>query len=345
MQGEEKMKTALSAFAFLLALIGSATAQDKAVELKFSTWLPPQHGMHDAVKPWIESVAAKSNNTIKLTLYPAQQLGKADDHYDMARDGIADITYIAVGYQAGRLPIAVAANVPFMMSNADGGSRGFDEWYRQYAAREMKDVRFCLAFVHDPGTLHGKKKITRPEELKGMKIRSAHSTMADFVTLLGGTNVRVSAPEARSALESGVADAITFPWKSILLFGIDKVVTHSMDSNFYVSGFSWVMNKDKYDGMSARQRAVMDEHCSTDWAGRVGKIWGDYEAAGRAELKAKPGHTVYPLSADDVAAWRKAAEPIRKQWMDGARKAGLSSPDQALAEFEAILKKHGAAFN
>jgi TRAP-type transport system periplasmic protein len=35
--------------------------------------------------------------------------------------------------------------------------------------------------------------------------------MAQFVTLLGGTNVQVSAPEARDALEKGVADAITFP--------------------------------------------------------------------------------------------------------------------------------------
>ncbi len=41
-------------------------------------------------------------------------------------------------------------------------------------------------------------------------------------TRLGGQPVQVSAPEAREALERGVADAITFPWGPILLFGIDK---------------------------------------------------------------------------------------------------------------------------
>ena len=34
------------------------------------------------------------------------------------------------------------------------GSAALDAWYRRYAAQEMKDVRYCLAFAHDPGTFH-----------------------------------------------------------------------------------------------------------------------------------------------------------------------------------------------
>ena len=49
-----------------------------------------------------------------------------------------------------------------------------------------------------------------PEDIKGMKIRPAHATMASFVTQLGGTNVQAAAPEVRDILEKGVADAVTF---------------------------------------------------------------------------------------------------------------------------------------
>ena len=28
-----------------------------------------------------------------------------------------------------------------------------DAWYRKYAEKEMKDVKFCLAFMHDPGVV------------------------------------------------------------------------------------------------------------------------------------------------------------------------------------------------
>src|SRR6266852_7185774 len=50
----------------------------------------------------------------KYKVYPAQQLGKAFDHYDMARDGIADVTYVNPGYQPGRFPIIAAGELPFL---------------------------------------------------------------------------------------------------------------------------------------------------------------------------------------------------------------------------------------
>src|SRR5207248_8094261 len=53
------------------------------------------------------------------------------------------------------------------------------------------------------------KKIVTPDDIKGMKIRPAHATMANFVTQLGGTNVQSSAPEVRDIIERGVADAVT----------------------------------------------------------------------------------------------------------------------------------------
>ncbi len=329
--------------AVLLPAPAAAPAQEKTFSLKFSSWVPPAHGMHPTIREWGESLSRATNGTVKVTLYPAQQLGKADDHYDMARDGIAEVTYIALGYQAGRLPMGEGINLPFLMTNADGGSRAVDEWYRKYHVKEMTDVKMCLAFVHDPGALHAKKKITRPEDIRGMKIRSAHGTMADFVTSLGGTNVRVSAPEARQALESGAADAITFPWKSILLFGIDKVVSYHMDLPFYVASFAWLMNKATYEQMSPAQKRAVDAHCNTEWAGKVGKAWGDYEAAGRAEMRALPGHTVYTLTPDEIASWRKAAEPVYKKWAAAAAKTGFN-PDEALGELRALLKKHNADF-
>ena len=82
-----------------------------------------------------------------------------------------------------------------------------------------------------------------------MKVRPANGTISKTVTRLGGQPVQVSAPEAREALERGVADAITFPWGSILLFGIDKTTKFHLDMPLYVVGFVWGMNKDFYNSL------------------------------------------------------------------------------------------------
>ena len=135
----------------------------------------------------------------------------------------------------------------------------------------MKDVKYCLAFVHDPGSFHSRtKKIVVPGDIKGMKIRPAHATIATWMTQLGGTNVQAAAPQVRDILEKGVADAVTFPWGSVVLFGVDKVTKYHMEAPLYVTTFGYTMNKGKYDRMSAAQKKVIDDHCTTEWAGKFG---------------------------------------------------------------------------
>ncbi|MGB7691643.1 MAG: TRAP transporter substrate-binding protein [Pseudolabrys sp.] len=328
-------------------LIGGATgalAQDKTFELKLSHWVPPSHPLQKALEEWGTSVEKDSGGTIKYKVYPAQQLGKAFDHYDMARDGIADLTYINPGYQPGRFPIISAGELPFLMTTAKGGTQALDAWYRKYADKEMKDVKFCLAFLHDPGAFHSRaKKILVPGDIKGMKIRPAHATMATFVTMLGGTNVQASAPEVRDIIDKGVADAVTFPWGSVPLFGIDKVTKYHLDMPLYVTTFAFVFNKAKYNEMSAAQKKVIDNHCTPEWALKVAAPWADFEHAGIAKIKAEAGHEVYEPSAAQVAEWKKAAEPLAQTWADNVKKAG-GDPDAIMKELKAELAKFKAAY-
>ncbi|MFO1218917.1 MAG: TRAP transporter substrate-binding protein [Burkholderiaceae bacterium] len=320
----------------------AASAQDKPVTLKLSSWVPAQHALNPALQAWGESIKKASGGSISSTLFPGEQLGKAFDHYDMARDGITDFAYVNPGYQPGRFPIFAASSLPFQAANAKGGSAAIDAWYRPYAAKEMKDVQFCFAFVHDPGSLHSRKKITLPGEIKGMKVRPATSTIGQMVTTLGGTNVQSSAPEARDMLERGVADAITFPWGSLMLFGIDKVVTHHIDVPLYVTPFVWVMNKDKYAALSPAQKKVVDEHCTTEWAEKVGSAWADFESAGRTKIAAMAGHEMTKLTPEQLDAWRKAVAPVTEQWAESAKKVG-ADPKQVLDSLHQSLQKYKSA--
>src|SRR5271156_25403 len=315
----------LAAAALLLGLsfgLGRASAEDKTFELKLAHWVPPSHPLQKALEAWGDSVQQDSGGTIKYKIYPAQQLGKAFDHYDMTRDGIADFAYINPGYQPGRFPVIAGAELPFLIANAKGGSAAVDAWYRKYWDREMKDVHVCFAFVLDPGTFHGRKKILVPDDIRGVKVRPANATMGAFMTLLGGTNVQASAPEAREMLERGVANAITFPWGSIMLFGIDKGVKFHMDMPFWTGTFVWAMNKAKYESMSDAQRTVIDAHCTTDWAEKIASPWADFEHAGHAKLEAMAGHEVYKITPEQTALWRMAAEPMQAKWAAGVKAAG-----------------------
>lgn len=336
------MKKTLLALLLVASAVAPAFGQEKTFNLKISHWVPATHPLQKSLEDWAARVEKESGGTIKSTIYPAQQLGKAVDHYDMARDGIADVTFVNPGYQPGRFPIIAAGELPFLMSSAEGGSMGLDAWYRKYAPKEMGDVKFCLAFVHSPSAFHSRtKKIVVPADIKGMKIRPAQATMASFVTLLGGTNVQVPAPEVRDVIARGVADAVTFPWGSLVLFGIDKVTKYDMDAPLYVTTFVLVMNKDKYDEMSARQKKAIDDNCNTEAAGRIAAPWGHFEDSGIDKVRAEPNHEIYKLTPEQTALWKTAGQPLVKTWADNVRKKGVD-PDKAMAGLKASLAKYNA---
>ena len=330
-------------FICLLGLHKTATAQDKVQQMRVSTWVPAQHALNPALQTWVESLKKASGGSINPILFPSEQLGKAMDHYDMARDGLTDFAFVNPGYQPGRFPIFAAASLPFEISNAKAGSAAIDAWYRAYAAKEMKEVKYCFAFAHDPGALHSRKKVLMPADMKGMKIRPATSTIGQMVTLLGGTNVQASAPESRDAIERGVADAITFPWGSLTLFGIDKVVKFHMDVPLYVTPFVWVMNLDKYKGLSAAQKLAVDNHCTSEWAEKIGTAWADFEIGGRQKLLAdKTNREIYTLTPAQIAAWITAVAPVRQQWADEVKKRG-DDPTAVMKALQQSLSKYKSA--
>ena len=338
------LRPIVAALGLSLGWAACATAQDKPVQLRFAHWVPATHPIQKSAEEWLASIAKASGGTITGTVFPSQQLGKAFDHHDMARDGIADVAYANPGYQPGRFPVAALAEIPFQFANATGGSQALDAWYRQYAAKEMADVRFCLAYVHDPGAVHSKtRKVVAPDDFKGLKVRPAGATIANFVSQLGGTNVQGSAPEVRDMLEKGVADAVTFPWGSILLFGADKVTKYHLEMPFYTTAQMWVMNKAKYEAMSQAQKKVMDDHCSNEWSIKIGEPWAAFERAGIDKIKALPGHEVYSATVEQVAAWRKAAEPLTAKWADDVKKAG-GDPEAIKKSLTDMLVKHNAAY-
>jgi TRAP-type C4-dicarboxylate transport system substrate-binding protein len=323
------------------ACVSTASAQDKTVNWKVSLWVPPAHPLVPATKEWAADIEKASGGTIKMAVFPSEQLGKAFDHYDMARDGIADVTYVNPGYQPGRFPIVSAGQLPFTFKDGKKGTLAFNEWYHKYAPTEMKDTKLCFAFIHDPGALHGKKKVLVPADMKGLKVRPAQSTIGEMVKLFGGTNVQASAPESRDALERGVADEITFPWGSVFLFGIDKVVKYHMDVPLYSTVFTYNIGLKAYNALSPNQKKIIDDHCTPEWASKVTDPWVDFEANGRTKMKALEGHEVYPLTDAQLAEWKKDTQPLRDSWAEGVKKAG---GDAAAidAELKAALKKYDA---
>ena len=320
--------------------LGGGGVQQGQIELKLSTSLPESHPIEAGIDSWADSI--EEGGLLTTSMYPEEKLGKAYDQYDLARDGVADFALVNPSYQPGRFPIVSVGDLPFQFRDGRSGTGALDAWYRKYAAREMKDVHYCFAVVQNPGTLHSRRPVLVPEDIKGLNIQSVNATVP-LTVLLGGINVQEPAASTRDLLERGKLDGVFQPWGAKLLTDAGKTIKYHIDVPFYASTYVWVMSKSRYDGMTAAQRGVIDNHCTTDWAVRFASSWADAESAEREKLIAQPGQVVETLTPLQLAEWRKATEPLYANWSTALNMEG-TDPDEAYRELESSMAIYHADY-
>jgi hypothetical protein len=248
----------------------------------------------------------------------------------MARDGIADVTYVNPGLPARPLPDhrrrRIAVPDVGRQGRLDGARRLVPQICREGdEGRQVLPRLRPFALVVPFAT----KKIVVPEDIKGMKDPSRPRHHGQFRDPARRHQRAVVAPEVRDIIERGVADAVTFPWGSLLLFGIDKVTKYDMEAPLYVTTFALV-NKDKYNQMSDKQKKAIDNNCNTETAGKVGEHWGKMEDAGIDRSRRSPAtrSTSSPPSKSDLEEGRRA---LGQNLGRGPSRRTDGDPDAALA--------------
>ncbi|MCE8547959.1 TRAP transporter substrate-binding protein [Ruegeria pomeroyi] len=330
----KQLKKIAAGAALATALSGmGATAQD--VSLRLGHWLPAAHPLHRDIEAWAASLNTASEGSVSVQIFPAGQLGPAPDHYDLTANGVADIAWVNPSYQPGRFPLAGITDIPFLIDDAAKGSAALQEWYADYAPSEMGDVKTCIIHVGPPGTLHTQFELRSPDQLSGVKVRPGSATLARLVASLGGSSVQVPAPEAGQALARGVADAITFPFNSLRLFGIDKSVSYHLDTPMYFITAALVVNPATYDRLNDTQKAAFDAHCTPEWSAKFAGSWIAWEEEGRLEMLQEGDRKFVSLSPDELSTWIEATRFLIDDWSNQASERGVDA-EAALARFRAI---------
>jgi TRAP-type C4-dicarboxylate transport system substrate-binding protein len=297
-------------------LSGAATAQDKPIELKFSSWVSAVHGHHTGVMvPWAKMLEEKSGGRLKVTIYPGGTLGKPADHFDLIKDGIADMGFAAPGYTPGRFPLISVTELPWLFKTSKGGSQAIWSLFDQYLKTEFAGVKMLWIWIVPPGHVHlGKKSVRVLEDLAGLKLRVGTPLLANLVKALGATPVNIAAPDTYNALERGVVDGTVFPWEAIFSFNLAEVLRYHAVVDLFVAPLVTLMNQKRYDSLSPDLRQVIDS-LSGAWAAEfTGTVWDQNENLG-IEAARKAGATIYIVPPEERQRWAARLTAFEDEWM------------------------------
>lgn len=305
---------------FALAGLLLAAQPVLAEELIMSSWLPPKHPIVvNAFEPWAEEVEKVTDGRVTVRIM-GKPLGSPPAHFDMARDGIADITYGLHSFtEDDRFTRAKLGQFSFLGDDAITNSKAYWSIYGTdlNAAEEHKGTHLLGLFMHGPGLLHNNvRKIETPGDMQGLKIRVPGGYVADLVSALGATPLFMSSPEVYEKLSRGVIDGVAFTYEAMTAFNLVDDIKYSMTvpGGIYNTTWFFVVNEDRWNGISDEDRAAIDAISGEAFAERVGQAWNDADTAAKAEIGDKVDF--YQASAEVVAPLRDAAATLEQAWSD-----------------------------
>lgn len=319
------LAVALTATALSLGAAGSVQAESKLV---MSSWLPPLHPIVAKVmKPWAKDVETVTEGRVTVRVL-SKPLGPPPAHYDMAADGVADVTYGLHSFtKDDRFLRSRIGQFSFIGDNATGASKAYWEVYSGQldAQQEHAGVKLLGLFVHGPGMFHNnKRRITSPEDFKGLKIRTPGGYIAGLSQDLGITTQFMGPGQVFEKLSRGVIDGVTFPIEALRAFKLTDHLTHSMRVPGGIYNTSWflVMNQAKWQEISAEDRAAINRISGAAFAERAGKVWDASDATGAEFVKNKSKIVVHDAPPAVLEAIQGFAAKREADWSEALKASG-----------------------
>ena len=336
-------KTALTALALAAAALTVPAARAQTT-LTLSNWVPPTHFItKDILEPWMAEVSKVTQGRVTVRVLP-KPVGGPAQHFELARKGVADITWGNFTYEPDRFKSLWFAELPFAGSNAEASSVALWQTYSRFLKdnEAYKGVTMLGVGMLGGGVInHGKKPVTSLEDLKNQKVRMGGPIQKRLLEDLGAVPVAGPGPKAYELLESGVVDASLHTIESVINFRVEGKLKHHtiVPGGFYDASFFIAINEGKWNKLSeADRKAIMSVSGE-----KLSRLWGQrfdvQNKAGEAKLRGEGHNFSEPSKAlfERIGAVRQR---MLADWAAEGPSYGVDKPMEMLEFFEQRYKAH-----
>lgn len=324
-----KLERGIAAAALIAGIVGMTPAASAAgaETLRVANWLPPSHPIvRDMVQPWAASVEEATDGRVTVEILDAP-LGPPPAHFDMAADGIADVTFGVHGYTPGRFTLTQMVEVPFLGDSAEALSVAYWRVHEEHLAEagEHEGVQVLGVFTHGPGHIFNTvEPVEAVDDLDAMKLRVGGGIVSEVADLLDIVTVPAPSTETYELLSNGVADGILFPHESVPFFNLEGVLEYGtvVPGGLYNTSFFFVMNAGRFDALSAEDQEAIMSVSGESFSRMAGRAWDEADAAG---LEAIEDAGIEMMTAPDemMDALRDRLTPVEEGLIAAMNEAGV----------------------
>ena len=175
--------------------------------------------------------------------------------------GRIDLACTPAAFYARAIPeneaVSTASSVPEQV-RSNGGTKMIDELQQKhfnvkYLGWTTGGDRFRIYMKNAP-----KFNADGLPDFSGVKMRD-NPIYGAFLKALNATTHNLPSSAVFSALEKGVVEASAWATNGLKGLKWDKFLRHAVDADFYRTDIGWIMNLDKWKGLSAKARGILQD--------------------------------------------------------------------------------------
>jgi tripartite ATP-independent transporter DctP family solute receptor len=240
------------------------TAQEEAESItwKFGHLANEDHLWHKTAEKFGELVSEKTNEQIKIEIYPNNQLGGETDTINSIKAGTADLV-ISGETMANWSPKAALMAVPYAFRDEDHLVNVIEGEIGQGIEEEIKEkVGLTPLYYHTraPRNLTSNQAISTPEDLDGFRMRVPNVPLFLSVWEAAGARPQVmDFNEVFTGLQQGVIDGQENPLDLIHSAGFAEVQGYVNETEHVYSWIYILVGNEQFEKLSDEQKeAVME---------------------------------------------------------------------------------------
>jgi TRAP-type C4-dicarboxylate transport system substrate-binding protein len=210
----------------------------------------------------IAKEAKAANVGLEVQVYPGASLFKPNEQWNAMVNGQLDMSSFPLDYASGKQRAFGATLMPGLVRSHERAQKlNNSQFMKDIKAKIDKAGVVVLADAWLAGAVASKKGcIRKPEDIKGLKIRSAGPTFAAMWQAAGASIVSIPSNEVYNALQTGVADATDTSTGSFVSFRIYeqvKCITAPGDNALWFMYEPVLMSKKSFNRLDKKQQDVL----------------------------------------------------------------------------------------
>ncbi|MEO0248765.1 MAG: TRAP transporter substrate-binding protein [candidate division WOR-3 bacterium] len=341
---KEKSLIVVASLALLIGwsavAFGQTSGKKADVRWKFSTFVPSTHFTIPPTEKLIVELNEASGGRVGVDLYHSAVLGTTTEHYDLIREGTAQMGGVCAGYNPDRFQMSLFSALPFSADDAQTAGKINQEFIKKNLINEeWKEVKLCFAWSITPSQIQSNKKLSTVEDFKGLRITPGSGLFAMIWEAIGAKGVNIPLPEAPMALERGTIDATALNWSGASGFKFHEVTKYPYDIGITGGSICFIFaNRDAWNKLPPDVQTAWEkifEQKPMPWS----EMYDEYDEKGRQAWR-NLGKEVTQFPAAEKAKLAEKLLPVWQAWIQ--KQEGRGKPAKELYKtYVEVMKREG----